>query len=351
MFRGTPARTGDFSGSPPWKSPQVRWRFPTSGNVQSHPVSRFGLVVLGSRDGRVRCLDHRGSLRWSTRVGRGVSGSALLREQDAVIGCDDGHLYCLDLEDGQVRWRLRTGGFHSGAPLELPDGTLVAATHIRPPCPDAPCAVGLDFKGRELWRLPLAGAGATAAPALHPNGEVFLVVRSGDILRLAGSTGEVLARQETGLELVATPALAAHALFACATDGSVRAFDSHSLQELWRVETGSSLLSSPTYLAGDDLVFTAGSDGTIRALRAATGRQVWLRPFTSNGEPAVFSSPSLWSRWVLAAAVDGPVVALGVDQGEPLWTWTGPPGTWTAPQMYDGLLYLAGPEGSLFALA
>jgi outer membrane protein assembly factor BamB len=69
------------------------------------------------------------------------------------------------------------------------------------------------------------------------------------------------------------------------------------------------------------MVFTAGSDGRVRALDSNTGRQVWQ--FTTAGP--IKASPTIWEGRVYVGSGDGKVYALEAATGRLLWQFRAAP--------------------------
>ena len=95
-----------------------------------HVVSADGRVFYGSSaDDQVRCLDiETGEELWSFFTEGPVRLAPQVAEGGLYFGSDDGHVYCLNAEDGTLRWRFR------GAPsdrLIAGNGRLISVWPIR----------------------------------------------------------------------------------------------------------------------------------------------------------------------------------------------------------------------------
>jgi eukaryotic-like serine/threonine-protein kinase len=102
------------------------WAFPTKSRIETGVAYRDGSVFVGSCDGRFyRINAETGKEVWSyqTPVTNGVSTaiySAPLCTEDAVyFGSFDGHLYCLKIADGALKWRIEPikGAEIQGSPM------------------------------------------------------------------------------------------------------------------------------------------------------------------------------------------------------------------------------------------
>ncbi len=91
----------------------VIWSFPAKSRIETGVAYRDGSVFVGSCDGRFyRINAETGKEVWSyqTPLTKGASTaiySAPLCTEDAVyFGSFDGHLYCLKIADGSLKWRI-----------------------------------------------------------------------------------------------------------------------------------------------------------------------------------------------------------------------------------------------------
>lgn len=92
-------------------------------------VSGKTLLVGSSRNDRVTALDtDTGEERWRFYTGGPVRTAPAIREGKAYVASDDGHLYCLDLSDGRLLWKLRA----SPSPRKiLGNGRLICVWPVR----------------------------------------------------------------------------------------------------------------------------------------------------------------------------------------------------------------------------
>ncbi|MCW5723572.1 MAG: PQQ-binding-like beta-propeller repeat protein [Maricaulaceae bacterium] len=138
------------------------------------------------------------------------------------------------------------------------------------------------------------------------------------------------------------------------------ALDAQSGAEVWRASALTPFYSAPTVIEGR--VFVTTSDSEILAFDARTGDSLWA--YQTISEPArIMSSPSpaVQGEIVLAPFASGEVVALRVQNGNPLWSDAlTRAGALTAisaindiagsPVVYDGHVYAVSHAGLLAAL-
>lgn len=107
-----------------------------------------------------------------------------------------------------------------------------------------------------------------------------------------------------------------------------------------------------TTLDGARILFTGLADGSIAALRPATGETVWHFPFSERG---IMSSVVYQDERVYAvhgnANIDtnlmGRLVCLNARTGKEIWRVDGLEGHYTTPALHNGLLYVANNAANL----
>lgn len=119
-FRGDAARSGFTTETLPaklalaWKhtprhKPAPSW--PRDDRMSFdrtfRPVVAGGLVIFGSSaDDQIRALDAKtGQLKWKHYTDGPVRFAPVVHKKNVYAVSDDGHLYCLSLPDGKLRWK------------------------------------------------------------------------------------------------------------------------------------------------------------------------------------------------------------------------------------------------------
>ena len=115
---------------------QALWQFNTGDEVQNLvciDVTGDGRdeVLVTSLSFNVYCLDGEGTMLWRRELPDQVRAMALLEAGEqklAAVGCDDGHVYVLQVADGTVVHHFRAGDrIHSIVAGVLPDGIPILA--------------------------------------------------------------------------------------------------------------------------------------------------------------------------------------------------------------------------------
>jgi outer membrane protein assembly factor BamB len=103
--------------------------FCTNGEVKARPVLIRGNVYVGSTDGEMYACRVAGGEKtlWSARLGKPILGAATVTDEHVFVGCTGGVLYCLDVKDGTVLWRFKTGGKIVSQPIVVENTLYVSS--------------------------------------------------------------------------------------------------------------------------------------------------------------------------------------------------------------------------------
>ena len=82
------------------------WSFRTEDQLHSSPALGPGVLVFGSDDGTVYALNpDNGELRWTFEAGGSVFATPTICGETVFLGALDSVFYALDLETGALKWR------------------------------------------------------------------------------------------------------------------------------------------------------------------------------------------------------------------------------------------------------
>lgn len=220
-------------------------------------------------------------------------------------------LHALDAATGNHRWRvpLPRGAM---APMAMTAAVLIVL---------APPDSVLAFKtsdGSLLWGRALGGRSGRVSMAVDQTAiYVSLVDR---LMRIAPADGSIVWERTLPSEITTTAA-ARDRVFAGSTSNEIYALDPDRGRLAWRFRFGGDVVG---IAATDDLVFVVSLDNLVRALNRSNGNQIWKRPLTTRpvGAPQVF---------------DGVVAVAGVDSVATFNSRTGVAiGTFEAPSLLRG---------------
>ncbi|HKG91162.1 MAG TPA: PQQ-binding-like beta-propeller repeat protein [Gemmatimonadaceae bacterium] len=291
-------------------SGKVAWKFDAGGSVDASPAVAGGMVIAATLPGRIFAVDEgTGRLRWSIRTGALLplniptpggwdmyASSPAVSGETVVIGAGDGGIYALDLRSGKQKWRVQTRGRVRATPAIANGAVVVGSFDGRVYAVDL--ATGAErwvfrTNGDTLdsvkWGFDRRSVQSSAAIA---EGMAFVGSRDGSLYGVDAATGERRWRAtHRGSWVVGSPAVREGKVYVGSSDGHfIHAVEAQTGKDVWRLETGANVISSPL-LVGDALVVgtmrTSAAVGDLLALDAATGTERWRLRL----DEAILSSP------------------------------------------------------------
>jgi hypothetical protein len=237
-----------------------RWAYPAGGHIEGGACVAGSRVYFAAGDDGVYALDGAsGSLNWhyqgpvhvdttpAVAAGRLFAGGGLSRQFRAP------EAFCLGAQTGRPLWRQPTDLPVWGSPVVagqrvlfgLGNGRLIQS--VAPPEKPAGALLCLNVKdGSVLWRERTGDAVFGRAAVAGPH--VYFTCRDGTCTCLEIETGRRLWRQSLGSPAVTTPAVDGNRVYVVATAGQVRCLEAASGVVLWAYDMESrdaQLLSSP----------------------------------------------------------------------------------------------------------
>lgn len=102
------------------KTGEVRWEYPTGGDIKTKAAydSKQRLIVCGSMDGKIYILNASNGLPvFAKEMGAGMYSIPLVYNETVYITSLDKHVYALDLDSFNERWRFQTNGRIFASPI------------------------------------------------------------------------------------------------------------------------------------------------------------------------------------------------------------------------------------------
>jgi outer membrane protein assembly factor BamB len=266
----------------------------------------------------------------------------------------------IDAASGSIRWRTDTGG--AG---EVPTGTQVRLVASRVLVGDGAIVAFDRASGRRTWRFEapdgddpgvfLGAVDADLVVAGSPLGRVYAVDTVSGTLRwtrdvTAGRRRVVFAPVHAGALVVA-----AFTTFDGPLSGGLIAFD-RSGRRQWThpFDTGAGAAGPPIVIG--DVVVVARTDGRIEAVRALSGRRVWVLGPEASPPGGVagrdIRALASYGDQLVATSLHGPIRGYDIHSRRPRWEYGDSPDDAVAlrVRLYGDQLYVPYSDGSLVAL-
>lgn len=341
VFRGDPALTGVAGGSLP-AAPVERWSFKAPKGIVSSPVVSAGSVVIGCDDGHVYCLDAAsGAQRWKFQTEDVVEAPALIHAGSVYVGSSNGGFFALDLASGALRWKQETadkilGGANwveAGGETRIVVGSYDASLH---------CFAAAD--GSPRWTYS-TGNYVNGTPAVD-DGRIVFGGCDSFLHVVSAADGVGLAKLELGSDAHVAGSVALHAgrvylghygnAFVCADlaeNGLVWSFP----------DPKQPFFSSPA-LADGRVVF-GGRNKQLHCVSQADGALLWK--FATRRK--VDGSPVIVGDAVVFGAADGRIHVLALADGSERWSAELGSEIGGSVAVAGGWIYAAGLDGRVVA--
>lgn len=319
-----------------------RWRTVTPSPATAAAAVGDGMVIATLGDGEVIAVDLAdGAIRWRHDLTVGLSRLASsewappLVDGAAVYAGVPGRFTALDLATGASKWladRHPLDPWLGSLAAPAAAGDTILAAFDR----DTGLAAYDAATGAPRWELRATETTAIQAAPVIGDGTAYICSAYGDVSAVDVTTGRLRwTRRLTeggfdwGYSITAAPAYADGRLFVPTQWNAFVALDAATGAELWRTTTPLGPLELAHYRSAEpgfaasplvtgDVVWIGRPDGTLAALSAADGRELWSIPL---GSP-VLSAPAPSGNALIVATYDGTVRALvpaaAVIAGDPI---------------------------------
>jgi outer membrane protein assembly factor BamB len=162
-----------------------RWSFAAGQPLRAAPLVADGTVYQASGSGLLSALALDGTLRWQVNLGQPLLSTPAVSEQGVVLVGREGRLTALDRQ-GTILWQRELDEpCYYGAPVVAGDALLLATA--------GGSLWKLDLESGELiWRVPLSGP-SYATPSVA-NGRIFIGDNSGGVQLFGLESGDLLTK-------------------------------------------------------------------------------------------------------------------------------------------------------------
>jgi outer membrane protein assembly factor BamB len=241
------------------------------------------------------------------------------------VGTKAGFVFALDSADGSERWRKELGNYIVRSSPAVIDGKVYIGAGYT--------LFALDAKtGQETWHGSTSFSGSSSPT--FADGTIYVASQSSTVYAFDATSGKQRWSFPTDGPIFSSPAVSGSLVFVGTDNGKLLALSTASGQAQWRAETQGGIYSSPA-VAGD-FVYVTTKAGKTYAYNIATGQLRWS--YDAGGE----ASPVVANGILYVAGADGGLYALDAAHGgDPKWLFpTGSPIT-VSPTVADGIVYVA----------
>jgi outer membrane protein assembly factor BamB len=335
MFHNDPSRCGYVDGEAS-NSAKLLWNFSTKDSVWSSPVVADGHLIFGSTDGHVYCLNvSNGQPLWHyPSISRADFSSPAIGGGRLFIGSSDGNLTCIDINNGERIWMTNLNGAVWGSPLYINGGVFVGSK-------DSNFYCVLASTGEILWKCPTAGA-IGASPA-YAEGIVYFSSNY-NVYAVNTSNGKELwhAFSASGDN---TPAIYNGCLYIGSGDGYILCLNAYTGAENWKYFTPNTVVSSPAAAYG--CVYIGSEDNSIYCLNASSGEKIW-QTYTGYW---ICSSPVVSGGNLYVGSQDCNIYCMDAFNGAIKWSYATGEAVNSSPSISNNTLFIGSDDRLVYAFA
>ena len=329
MYQANWAGTGENGLSAPLEAEPV-WTAsiaptPAGQWVPSPVVDRNGHIYTGDASGTLRAFGAGGALLWSHQAGSAalVHAPALAVDGTVYVKSQDGNLYAIT-GDGALKWTA-SPGVGGGPPKVGADGRIYVGGSDNNGAGGSKryylAAYRPDGQAR---RLHLVDAEITTAPALGPDGSVWVGTAAGTLYRMAHDLSSATSDPVTpGYAIGAGLAIASDAdqtVLVPSAQGRLVAWNAATRAARWTFDAGGPVAGAPAVTTGGQ-VFVGSDAGRLFSLQLSDGSLLWQYdaggPITSA--PAVDPASVLFVAPNPAEPVGAVLLSLRRGDGQIRW--------------------------------
>jgi outer membrane protein assembly factor BamB len=240
------------------------WNLEINGDVFSSPCVAKDMIIIGSMNKNLLAIDsNSGSLKWTVETLGEIWSSPSFNGDSIFVGCDDGFMYCLDL-DGKLEWKTKLNG------------------KIR-----------------------------SSSPCLSEDNLIFIGTQNGSIYCLDQADGVIRWDKQLTKPILSSAAVLKDKIFFGSSDKKTYCLDCDTGSKIWEFETSDRIWSSPAIAKNDMVLFFGSLDSHIYGLDISTGKQTWKFP-TMN---MIDSSPCIADNMLFFGGRDGILYVFGSREG------------------------------------
>jgi len=354
-----------------------------SSQLTAPPIVAGGLVYVLDAESHVYAFDARsgnaawdkslvpeevanGGRRWfqlfrgsGVNIAKGFGGGLAFDNGKIFATTGWGTVVALDAKTGNQLWTVRTIVPVHSAPV-VANGRVYIITEENQ-------AQALDINdGRVLWehRGTVESAGILGSASVGVTGDTVIVpYSSGELFALRAQNGtqawtDTLSRNAnvTALtvinDIAGRPGIDRNMVFGISHSGTMAAINLRSGSRAWT----RNISGIQTPLIAGEYVFVVSTEGQVVCMNRADGRVRWTSQLEAFGDPEdredpiVWSGPVMISNLLVLVASDGRAQLLSPFTGQKLGETVMPDGTFIAPIIANGMMYVLTNEAELVAL-
>jgi outer membrane protein assembly factor BamB len=337
LYRGNPLQTGVAASKLP-EDLDVLWKFPAKDGFEGAACIVNGVVYVGCQDEHLYAVDLKtGEKKWEYKTGP-IKAAPSYREGLVYVGDGDGIFHCVEAATGKKRWTYETGGEISSGANFAGDNILFGSGDEQLYC--------LSKDGKELWKFKVPGGPVMASPAVVGD-RTFVAGCDSTLHVLETAKGTEMGSVDIGGQAAATAAVVGDHLYLGTMSNEVLAITWKKPDIVWRYMPEKK--QQPFFASAavtDNLVVVGSRDRRVHGIDRKSGQPVW----TFQTDNRVDSSPVVVGKRVFAGSLDGKLYVLDLAKGTELKKFDLGSAVAASPAVAEGCLVVGTEKGVLYCL-
>ena len=207
----------DFTGN-------LIWYYEAKSFCHSNPASNNKVIVFGNDNGEIISIDQRDVLRnndpnskliFREKIGHPFFSGAIIFTNEIYIGNDDGNIYSIDLNSGNVNWSFQTGAKIKMEAVVTEDEIFIGNLNGE--------LYKLSKDGKQIWRLDTKGL-MNMTPILT-NDYLILPDTNKKVYIVSRDNGEIVNSLTLEGRVKLSPVINKNLLFIGFENGNLRAYE------------------------------------------------------------------------------------------------------------------------------
>ena len=274
---------------------KVEWDLDLKSKTNSSPIVNSNRLYIGCEDGLKAININSHKVVWDYDCSN-VQSTPFFYEDIIYFGCDDGHLYGLDKQDGSVELNKKLDGELKASPIVVDDSIYIGSTNGR--------LYSVDTDKQSNWEF-TTGDEILSSPSFV-NDTVIFGSTDGNLYCLNESDGSLNWKVDLNNKIISSPTVDEYNnnVYIGSDEGNLTCLDTRDGNVKWSHSVGNKVQT--TAAIKGNLVAFASNNGYLYVLNKFTG----LEEFTYNPGTVLFNSPITSSP-----VINGNSLLFGDDSG------------------------------------
>ncbi len=297
------------------------WKFNLGFEVvDSSPVVSGGKVYIGSYDHHLYCLDvNNGDVVFKYKTGHVIRSTPAVSDEKVYISSFDSYLYCLNANNGNFIWKTKI------APYKSSD-----------------------------WNKDI---GISDSSPKVSNGKVYIGSLDSYLYCLNANNGNILWKFKTGGEIHSTLAVSDEKVYISSFDSYLYCLNADNGSVIWKYKSDEKELglqrnkaegmgySSPVVFKGK--IYIGSRDQGLYCFNANNGNVIWKYNIGID-----YSSPAVYNGKVYIGLSGPALYCFNTDNGSMLWKYDRergiPPDSFFSPVASNGKIYIGSDDSCIY---